>query len=62
MKKQISDAICHNKEAITQQLHENGGILGHSDIQVITNTEKFPQELQFLPDWLLLTDGTIALT
>ena len=49
----------HDKEALLQQLTENGGVLGTSDIPVITNIEKFPHELQFLPNWILLTDGTI---
>ena len=49
----------HNKELITQQLNENGGILGNSTIRVITNTERFPQEIKFLPDWIMLKNGTI---
>ena len=49
----------HDKEALLQQLTENDGVLGVSDIPVITNTEKFPHELQFLPNWILLSDGTI---
>ena len=42
-----------------QQLELGGGVLGDSGIPVVTNREKFPNELENLPVMILLNNGEI---
>jgi hypothetical protein len=44
---------------VIQQLTENDGVWGESDISVITNWDKYPNELKHLPQWILLTNGKL---
>jgi hypothetical protein len=44
---------------LTRQLEENGGILGDSGIPIVTNLEKYPNEIKNLPYKILLSNGDI---
>ena len=46
-------------DRLRQELTENNGVLGQSDICVHTNMNKYPNELKYLPQWVLLRNGSI---
>ena len=46
-------------DILRQQLSENRGIMGQSEVLIVTNMVRYPNELKFLPKWILLKNGMI---
>ena len=42
-----------------QELRENNGVLGESHIRIHTNLHRYPHELEYLPQWILLNNGRV---
>ena len=48
-----------DKDLQMQQLTENNGVLGESQIRIHTNLHRYPHELEYLPEWILLSNGRV---
>ena len=46
-------------DLLRQELRENHGVSGQSDISIFTNLTKYPNELEYLPQWLELNNGKL---
>ena len=42
-----------------QQLTENYGVLCEGQIRIHSNLHRYPHELEYLPEWILLSNGRV---
>ena len=57
--KKLDIRSCANLDRLKQDLSENNGCMGQSDVRIVTNQLRYPNELEFLPECILLNNGKI---